>query len=121
MRILITGRRADVRSAIRIFLHNQPDLDVVAEASDIRTLLTQAETTQPDVILLDGDMCDRPLEELIPALHGLEPQPGVILLSSPSGSKPAALAAGADAFITKDAPPKNLLIAFESVRLQRES
>lgn len=120
MRILIAGRRAEVRAAINMFLHLQPTLDVVGEASDIQTLLTQAEDTQPEVILLDGDLCDRPLGELIHALHLLESQPGVVLLSSPSGSKQAALDAGADAFVVKDAPPKSLLIAFESIRSKRE-
>ena len=65
MRVLITGRRANLRSALKAFLHILPDLDVVAEATDAETLLTQAEATQPDVILLDRDMCDRPLEEVI--------------------------------------------------------
>ena len=79
MRILISGCRADDRSTLEFFLQNKPDLDVVAEAADIQVLLTQAEATQPDVILLEWALCDRPLEELISALHLLESQPGVIL------------------------------------------
>jgi NarL family two-component system response regulator LiaR len=120
MRILITGRRADLRLALKAFLHIQPDLDVVAEATDAETLLTQAEATQPDVIVLDGDLCDRPLEEFIPTLHQLDLQPRVVLLDSRPESKQAALAAGADAFVVKGTPPKSLLIAIESVRLKRE-
>ena len=93
---------------------------MVAEATDAETLLTQAEATQPDVIVLDRDMCDRPLEELIPALHRLDPQPRVVLLDSRPESEQAALAAGADAFVFKGPPPESLLIAIESVRLKRE-
>jgi DNA-binding NarL/FixJ family response regulator len=120
MRILVTGRRADARLALELFLRNRPDLDVVAEADDIQALLTQAEATQPDVILLDWDLCNRPLADLISALHLLFSQPGLVLINAPAESKQAALASGADACVVKGAPPKSLLLAIESVRLMRE-
>ena len=118
MRILVTGCRVEGRSALELFLHNRPGLDVVAEADDIQTLLTQAEAAQPDVILLDWDVCSRPLADLISALHLLESQPGLILINAPAESKQAALAA--DACVVKGTPPKSLLLAIESVRLMRK-
>ena len=120
MRILVTCRRADGRFALELFLQNRPGLDVVAEADDIQTLLTQAEAAQPDVILLDWDVCSRRLADLISALHLLESQPGLILINAPAESKQAALAVGADACVVKGAPPKSLLLAIESVRLMRK-
>ena len=120
MRILVTGYRVEGRSALELFLHNRPGLDVVAEAGDIQTLLTQAEAAQPDVILLDWDVSSRPLADLISALHLLESQPGLILINAPAESKQAALAAGADACVVKGAPPKSLLLAIEAVRLMRK-
>ena len=114
MRILVTGRRVDGRSALQLFLKNQPDLDVVADAADTQTLLTKAEATLPDVILLDWDLCDRPLEELISVLHLLENRPGVILINVTLESKQAAIDAGADAVVLKGDAPKSLLIAIES-------
>jgi DNA-binding NarL/FixJ family response regulator len=103
-----------------LFLQNRPDLDVVAKADDIQTLLTQAEATQPDVILLDWDLCNRAPADLMAALHLLFSQPGLILINAPAESKQAALAAGADACVVKGAPPKSLLLAIESVRLMRK-
>ena len=120
IRILISGCGADDRSALEMFLQNKPDLDVVAEAGDIPVLLTQAQATQPDVILLDWDLCDRPLEELITALHQLENQPGVIIINTTPESGQAALTAGADAFIVRGDPSKRMLVAIESIRLMRE-
>ena len=120
MRILITGRRADVRSALGNFLRNKLDLDEVVEAANIQTMLTQSESTQPDIILLDWDSCDRPLEDLIPALHMLESRPGVVLINETYKTKKAALDAGVDAVVLRGDPPKSLLIAIESVRLERE-
>ena len=116
MRILVTGRRVDGRSALQLFLKNQPDLDVVADAADTQTLLTKAEAALPDVILLDWDLCDRPLEELISVLHLLENRPRVILVNVTLESKQAAIDAGADAVVLKGDAPKSLLIAIESTR-----
>lgn len=121
MRILISGCRADNRSALELFLQNKPDLDVVDEAADIQTLLTKAEATQPDVILLDWDLGDRPLEDLISALHLLESQPGVILINATRESKKNPVPAGVDALVVKGDPPKNLMIAIETIRLKREA
>lgn len=119
MRILISARRANECSALGLFLRNR-GLVVVAEAADIQTLVIQAEATQPDVILLDWALPNRPLEEIISALHLLESRPGVILTNITPESEQAALLAGADAFVVRGDPPKNLLIAIESIRLRRE-
>jgi DNA-binding NarL/FixJ family response regulator len=115
LRILITGRWADGRSALELFLKRRPGLVVVAQADDIRTLLTRAEATQPDVILLDWDLCDRWPEILISALHLLvESRPRVIVINVAPESKQAALAAGADGFVLWEDPPKRLLTAIET-------
>jgi DNA-binding NarL/FixJ family response regulator len=118
---LITGRRAAGRAALELHLQNKPDLDVVAEAADVQSLLARAAASEPDVILLDSDLCDRPLEDLVSALHQLESRPGVIFTNAAPGSKEVALAAGADAFVVKGDHPKSLLIAIESIRIQRGS
>jgi DNA-binding NarL/FixJ family response regulator len=102
------------------FLRNKLDLEVVADSADIQDLLIQAESTQPDIILLDWELCDRQLEDLIATLHQLERQPGVVIINGMHDSMPAAAAAGADAYVLKGDPPKSLLIAIESVRLERE-
>ena len=120
MRILITGRRADGRSALELFLKSKLDLVVVAQAGDIRTLLTRAEATQPDIILLDWNLCDRPPEVLISALHLLESRPWVIAMNLAPESKQATLAAGPDAFVLRGDPPKRLLLAIETVRSEPE-
>ena len=89
VRILISGRRANMRAALELYLQHKPRLDVVAEAADIPILLARSEATQPDVVLLDWDLCDRLLEELVSALHQLESRPGVILTNAAPGYSPA--------------------------------
>jgi DNA-binding NarL/FixJ family response regulator len=120
VRMLISGRRADGRAALALFLEHRPSLEVVAEAADVQTLLTRAEATQPDMVLLDWDLCDRPLEDLVSALHQLESRPGVILTNAAPESKQEALDAGAGAFVARGEDPRSLLLAIEKVRLERQ-
>jgi DNA-binding NarL/FixJ family response regulator len=121
MRVLIAGRWAHHRSALKAFLLQQPGLEVVAEASDIQPLLTaQAKATQPDVVLLDSYLDARPLDELVHALHTLDCRPGVVLLSARPEAEQAALAAGVEAFVLKGTSSRNLLLALEAIRLKRE-
>jgi DNA-binding NarL/FixJ family response regulator len=121
MRILISGCRADDRSALELFLQNKPDLDVVASVGDFQSLLTQANTSHPDIILLDWDMCNQPIEELVPTLQNLEDQPGIILFNTTRESKKTPVPAGVDALVVKGDPPKNLMITIETIRLKREA
>ena len=120
MRILISGRRASGRAALELYLQHRPGTDVVVKAADAQTLLARAKASQPDVVLLDWDLCDRPLKELVSALHQLDSRPGVILTNATPGSKQVALAAGAGAFVARGQDPKSLLLAIETIRIQRK-
>ncbi len=120
MRILISGRRADTRSALELYLQHKPNLDVVAEAADAQTLLAQAKANKPDAVLLDWDLCDRPLEQLVSTLRQIESRPDVILTNAAPGSKQVAIDAGAGTFVARGHDSRDLLLAIESVRIQRE-
>lgn len=63
IRILVADDQDDVRRAFRIILDSQPDMTVVAEASDGVTAVERARHVRPDVALVDIRM---------PGLDGLE-------------------------------------------------
>lgn len=118
MRIMITGLREDVNSALELFLQNKTNLEVVAKATDVQTMLTQAEATHPELILLDWNLSDQSLGELIQSLQKPNFQPGIILINAEPEMKREALAVGADALVEKGDPSKSLLIAIETVRMK---
>jgi DNA-binding NarL/FixJ family response regulator len=120
-RILIADRQAALRSAIRLFLEKQPHLHVVGEAADVQELLSQIETTQPDIILLDWGLGDRSRADPIRVLHQLDGRSGVIVLDVQPESAPAALAAGANAFVSKGNPPHDLLAAIHALESERRN
>ena len=73
-----------------------------------KTLKKQAEAQRPDAILLDWELPGRDSQELIAILHKLEPRPRVIAMSSKLEKGRVALAAGADAFISKGETPERV-------------
>jgi DNA-binding NarL/FixJ family response regulator len=122
VRILIADHQPAVRSAVKLLLEERLGLDVVGEAADSQELLSQLDHLRPDVILLDWDLPGWSAAGLSDALRGLGRQPRVIVLGAGPQSAQAALAAGADAFVSKYDPPRRLLTVVRalSMEIQRE-
>lgn len=118
MRILIAEDQPKVRFALRVLLERQPDLSVIGEAVDATDLLTQTETTQPDLVLLGWELPDLAEENSLDALRQVCPGLLVVVLSCRPEARRNALAAGADQFVSKADPPERLLMAIDHCRCQ---
>ena len=115
MRILIADDQADVRSALGLLLMHEPDLEVVAEATDAVGVLLAAEKQAPNLILLDWELPGVPSASLVRVLRSQWPQLRVIALSSLPEARSAAANAGVDAFVDKGDPPDALLAALRKI------
>lgn len=118
MRILLADDQNHVRFALRVLLETQPDLHVVAEAADTAELLKQAETSCPDVVLLDWELPGLAMSATLPVLRFVCPGVRIVVLSGRPEAKRVALAAGADAFVSKSHPPEQLLAALQFSRVE---
>ncbi len=98
-----------MRSALRLLLEQQPGLSVVGEAANAGELQAMVETIRPDLILLDWELPGAPAAELLPILRSCHPRLRIIALSGRPEARKAALAAGANAFVSKGDPPERLL------------
>jgi DNA-binding NarL/FixJ family response regulator len=116
MRILLADDQPKVRLGLRLLLEQEQGMMVVAEAADSGSLLAQAEESRPDLVLLDWSLQDSAAAEQLAALRQVCPQVAVIVLSAQPGAEEAALAAGADAFVSKADPPELLLEAIAGVQ-----
>jgi len=115
MRILLADDQPKTRYALRLLLEREPDFDVVGEAAETETLLAQLETLQPDIVLLDWELPGLAVIGGLPALRTICPQLFVIALSGRLEARQTALAAGADAFVSKSESPPHLLAILRAV------
>jgi len=112
MRVFLADDQPRVRSALRLLLEQDPQLSVVGEAAAAEGLLAQVRAAHPDLLLLDWELPGlQAANPLLPALRALYPRLSVIALSGRPEARRAALAARADAFVSKGDPPERLLAA----------
>ena len=114
--VLIAFEHALFREGIRLFLAEQPDLEVAGEAAEGLQLLHLVEALRPDVLVLDLQMPAGGLE-ILPTLQARSPTTKVLLLSAGLGddSLSEALQRGAHGYLPKAATHRELLKAIRSL------
>ena len=110
-RILVADDHTLFRQAIRQILEDQPDLEVVAEASDGRQALELCRRLAPDLVLMDLVM---PVMDGVAATRLIkrelrETRVLVLTALNESASLYDCLNAGAEGYILKDAPAEQLI------------
>ncbi len=105
-----------MRALLREIVGSQPDLEIVAEASDVEEAIPIVREEMPAIVLLDADV---PISRMVPAVQQLKREcPGSqIVLLGQQGSDDelfAALQAGAAARVLEDARPSELLRAIRA-------
>ncbi len=117
IRVALVDDQALFRAGIRMLVDSQPDLEVVAEASDGREGVAVVRQTRPDVVLMDIRM---PVMDGLAATAELltDPEPPRIVMLTTFDLDEAAARAirqGASGFLLKDADPEFLLAAIRTV------
>lgn len=102
-RVFIADSQPDTRSALRLLLMDL-NMQVVGEATDWSTTLTQASMTRPDMVLVEWDLI--PTEtSLLRLRETCQAAVIIVLISHLDAREQAAFSAGADSFISKDETP----------------
>ncbi len=117
IRILLADDHTVMRRGLRLLLESQPDFTVVAEASDGREAVQQAEATRPDVAVLDIAMPNLSGIEAAQRIAAQSPNVVIVILSmhSDEGYVLRALKAGARGYLLKDAAEGDLIEAIKAV------
>jgi two-component system, NarL family, response regulator NreC len=118
IRILLADDHTIMRRGLRLLLESHAEFNVVAEAADGRQAVDRAESTQPDVAVLDIAMPNLSGIEAAQRIHDVLPQTAIVILSmhSDEGYVLRALKAGAKAYLLKDSAEGDLVAAIQSVR-----
>jgi len=117
IRVLIADDHPFYREGVRTMLSVAPEIEIVGEAASGDETITQAESLQPDVILMDLKM---------PGINGIEatrrilhtsPHIGVLVLTMFEADESvfAAMRAGARGYLLKDADQEELIRAIKAV------
>jgi len=115
MKILIVDDHPIVRSGVRRLLAAEPDIDI-AEAASGKEALTLARAAPPDLVILDlnlpGGLGGF---DIIARLVRDKPRPRILVLSMHDDPVFAmrALEAGADGYVSKNAPPTQIIEAID--------
>jgi len=117
-RLLIVDDHAIVRKGILMFLKTEPAIEIIGEAEDGHDAVRQARILQPDVILMDLVMADGDGIEAITELKQHLPEIKIIVLTTFNDESKfnAAMRAGADGYLLKDADGEALLHAIEAAK-----
>lgn len=116
-RIILADDHPLVLEAVRALLDGQPELKVIAAATDGRQLLDLTRRLEPDLVILDlqlpgvnGLDCLRQIKEFDPAIQ-------VIVLSAFGDAETvrAVVQAGAEGFVLKTDPPGQVINAIRQV------
>lgn len=117
IRILIADDHAIVREGLRALLSTEPDLELVAEATDGVQAVSKVSALKPDVILLDMVMPRMDGHEAIVEIKKNWPEARIIVLTSFSDDEKvfSAIRSGALGYLLKDSSPQDLLHAIHTV------
>jgi two-component system, NarL family, response regulator DevR len=117
IRILIVDDHAVVRSGLRMLLGDEPQIEIVGEASTGGEGAEQAARLMPDVVLLDLRLPDIGGLEVCRRLKS-QPTPSRVLILTSYGDDKlvlGALSAGADGYLLKDVGGDDLATAIRNV------
>ena len=117
MRVLLADDHGIVRRGLKTLLESAPGVNVVGEAADGLEAVRLCEQLKPEVLIVDVGMPTLNVIEV--ATRALHSQPGlrVVILSMHSDEAYIirALAAGASAYLLKEATDEDLLPALKAV------
>jgi DNA-binding NarL/FixJ family response regulator len=117
IRILVADDQSMVRAGFRMLLAGEPDIEVVAEASNGLEAVDKAARFRPTVVLMDIRMPELDGLEATRRILAADDTARILILTTFDLDEYVyeALRAGASGFVLKDDPPEQLLAAVRIV------
>jgi DNA-binding NarL/FixJ family response regulator len=117
VRVLVADDQSMVRAGFRMLLGGEPDIEVVAEASNGLEAVDKAARFRPTVVLMDIRMPELDGLQATQRILAADDTPRILILTTFDLDEYVyeALRAGASGFVLKDDPPEQLLAAIRIV------
>ena len=115
VRVLLADDNAQFRGVLRRLLERDPQIEVLAEASNGKEAIALAEEHRPDVVLMDVSMPNLDGVEATYALKARFPDLTILMLSIGNKEQEiqAGLAGGASEYLIKGAPATEIADAIK--------
>ncbi len=120
MHILIAHHQEKMRSALTFLLSQEPNIQVVGDASDPEELINNLKSTQPDVVLLDCNLSDKSLAEQIAAFQEQVKDLRVVVLCSSAKKMETVLPPGNYTVVDITEHPRRLITALRVLELEEK-
>ena len=117
IRVLVVDDHALFRRGLQMVLEQEPDIEVVGEASDGAEAVTTAAETLPDIVLMDVRMPKRGGIDACTAIHETVPSAKIIMLtiSDEEADLYDAIKAGAMGYLLKEISIEEVASAIRAV------
>ena len=106
--VVIAVRDTDLRLSLDFMLRDEPGLNIVGTATTLESALGLILAESTALILLDWNICQRPIEEIFKAIKDSDPELKIVLLGNRTSQEQLAHHFGADAFMRIGGAPENL-------------
>jgi len=115
LRVIVADQESAVRHALRIFLTQCVFTHVVADADSLAALMGRVQELVPDLVLVDWQLLGTDGTVQITALREHCPGLQIVVLGLRAEMREAALASGADAYISKAEAPDQALAVLQQL------
>ena len=117
LKIFIVDDYLLIREGIKRIISTLQNVTIVGESNNLHELTNKISSTKPDIIILELNLCERPVRELLQEIKTVSPQTRVLIVSDCLCELPVvtAIRAGISGFIKKNVDENELLNAIDSL------
>ncbi len=117
LRVMVVDDHALFRRGLEMVLADEPDIEIVGEASDGQEAIERAQEVMPDIVLMDVRMPKRSGIEATAQIRDLLPHVKILMLtiSDEEADLYDAIKAGASGYLLKEIPIEEVADAIRSV------
>lgn len=112
MRVLLADDQVWLRSALRLLLEHEANMEVVGEAENSWALPPLVTRLRPDLLFLDWQLAgldtNHARRQLLDTLRAIHPSMYIVALTNDDNTSSRQLL-GADAYVNKAEPPERIL------------
>ncbi|MFN8417069.1 MAG: response regulator transcription factor [Cytophagaceae bacterium] len=122
LRILVADNYFLIREGLKQAIHLLEDTEVVGESVDYNGLILELGQKKPDIVLLEINLCDKPIKLLMSEIKDCSPSTKVLVMSDCVCELPVitAVKSGISGYIKKDVDREELHQALKIIAAGKE-